>query len=159
MSLRRRSCALAVGAALLFGPLAARADVAVSGAVSKPLTLTAAALAAEPQVGIHVAFNTDHGPQSADYTGVLLWTVLQKAGLVAGSAKGGNLRHGILVTGSDGYGALLSVGELNPDFAGLQAILAVTQDGKPIQEGVRLVVPGDKRGGRSVRNVVGVEVQ
>jgi len=54
---------------------------------------------------------------------------------------------------------LLSAGELDPAFAGIQAILAVTENGQPIQEGVRLVVPGDKKRGRSVRRIVSVAVE
>ena len=156
---RRFGVTLAVTALLVAAPMAARADVTVSGAVAKPLTLTPAALAAEPQTSLHVEFNTEHGPQSADFAGVPLWSVLQQAGLVAGSAKGGKLRHGILVVGTDGYGALLSEGELDPDFAGRQVILALTQNGQPIKDGIRLVVPGDKKGGRSVRGVATIEVE
>ena len=141
------------------GASLAGAQVAVTGAVSKPLTLTVAELAAEPQVTIHSSFNTSHGPESADYAGVPLWSVLQKAGVVDGTAKGGPLRHGILVTAADGYGVLLSIGEINPDFANVGAILAIRKDGQPLEEGVRLVVPGDKKGGRSVRHVTGIEVQ
>ena len=56
---------------------------------------------------------------------------------------------------------LLSIAELDPEFAGTQAILAVTRDSQPLSadEGVRLVVPGDKHGGRRVRHVVRIEVQ
>lgn len=138
---------------------AAFAQVAVTGAVTKPLSLTAADLAAEPQITIHASFTTSHGVETADYAGVSLWSVLQKAGLVDGPAKGGPLRHGILVTAADGYGVLLSIGEINPDFANDGAILAIRKDGQPLEEGVRLVVPGDKKGGRSVRHVTGIEVQ
>jgi DMSO/TMAO reductase YedYZ molybdopterin-dependent catalytic subunit len=137
------------------------AQVAVTGAIAKPLSLTAAELAADPLVTIHSSFMTGHGAESADYAGVPLWTVLQRAGLVDGTAKGAHLRHGILVTGADGYGVLLSAGELDPEFAGVQVILAIRKDGQPLagDEGVRLIVPGDKRGGRSVRHVVKIEVQ
>lgn len=141
------------------GASAASADVAVTGAVAQPLTVTAADLAAGPLVTIHASFNTSHGVETADYAGVPLWTVLQKAGLVDGTAKGAHLRHGILITGADGYGVLLSIGELDPDFAGDGAILAVRKDRQPLEEGIRLVVPGDKKGGRSVRHVVGIEVE
>ena len=154
-----RLVAALVAAWLSFGATAAWAQVAVSGTVSKPLTLTAADLAAYPQITIHVSFNTSHGVETADYAGVPLWAVLQKAGVIDGAAKGGHLRHGILVIGADGYGALLSIGEVDPDFANDQAILAIRKDGQPLDEGVRLVVPGDKKGGRSVRHVVGIEVQ
>ncbi|GGF48282.1 molybdopterin-binding oxidoreductase [Aliidongia dinghuensis] len=150
-----------VVAALALAAPSAWADVAVTGAVTKPLALTPAALAAEPLVSLHVAFATSHGDEAADYAGVPLWTVLQRAGLVDGQAKGAHLRHGILVTGADGYGVLLAIGELDPEFAGKQVILAVKRDGQPLagDEGVRLVVPGDKRGGRSVRHVVKIEVE
>jgi DMSO/TMAO reductase YedYZ molybdopterin-dependent catalytic subunit len=156
-----RALLLAAAASLALGVPAARADVAISGAVAKPLTLTPATLAAEPQVALHIAFQTGHGDEAFDYAGVPLWAVLQQAGVVDGPAKGGHLRHGILVTGADGYGVLLSMGEIDPEFAGKQVILAVTRDGQPLtgDEGVRLVVPGDKRGGRSVRHVVKIEVQ
>lgn len=157
--MRRRLAGALVAAWLSFGASAAWAQVAVSGTVSKPLTLTVADLAADPQVTIHVSFNTSHGVETADYAGVPLWAVLQRAGVVDGAAKGGHLRHGILVTGADGYGVLLSIGEVDPDFANDGAILAVRKDGQALDEGVRLVVPGDRKGGRSVRHVVGIEVR
>lgn len=150
---------LALG--LLLGAPAGWAQVAVTGTVTKPLTLSAADLAADPLVTLHISFSTGHGTETADYAGVPLWTVLQRAGLVDSAAKGGHLRHGILVTGADGYGVLLSIGELDPDFANVQVILAVRKDGQPLagDEGIRLVVPGDKKGGRSVRHVVKIEVE
>jgi hypothetical protein len=146
---------------LTLGAGAVRADVAVTGAVAKPLTLAPADLLAQPPVALHISFSTSHGPETADYAGVPLWIVLQQAGLVDSQAKGGHLRHGILVTGADGYGVLLSIGELDPEFANVQVILAVRKDGQPLagDEGVRLVVPGDRKGGRSVRHVVKIEVQ
>jgi DMSO/TMAO reductase YedYZ molybdopterin-dependent catalytic subunit len=157
--MRRQLLAAFAVAWLSCGASAAWAQVAVTGTVSKPLTLTVADLSAEPLVTIHSSFNTSHGVETADYAGMPLWVVLQKAGVVDGTAKGGHLRHGILVTGADGYGVLLSIGEIDPDFANDGAILAVQKDGKALEERVRLVVPGDKKGGRSVRHVVGIEVQ
>jgi len=157
--MRRRILGTLAAVWLSFGASAALAQVVITGAVSKPLTLTVADLAAEPQVTLHVSFNTSHGAETADYTGVPLWSVLQQAGVVDGTAKGGHLRHGILITAADGYGALLSIGEVDPDFANDGAILAVRKDGQPLDEGVRLVVPGDKKGGRSVRHVAEIEVE
>jgi len=157
--MRRRLLAALAALWLTFGASAAWAQVAVTGAVSKSLTLTVADLSADPLVTIHSSFNTSHGVETADYAGMPLWAVLQKAGVVDGTAKGGHLRHGILVTGADGYGVLLSIGEVDPDFANDGAILAVQKDGKALEEGIRLVVPGDKNGGRSVRHVVGIEVR
>ncbi|HEV2675463.1 MAG TPA: molybdopterin-dependent oxidoreductase [Aliidongia sp.] len=157
----RRLLPVLLAMGLLFGPSIGWAQVAVTGAVDKPLTLSAADLSAEPLVTLHISFNTSHGAEAAEYAGVPLWTVLQQAGLVDSQAKGGHLRHGILVTGADGYGVLLSIGELDPEFANVQAILAIRKDGQPLagDEGIRLVVPGDKKGGRSVRHVVKIEVQ
>jgi DMSO/TMAO reductase YedYZ molybdopterin-dependent catalytic subunit len=47
------------------------------------------------------------------------------------------------------------MGEIDPAFEGKQVLLAYEGDGKAIP--LRLVVPGDKRGGRAVKDVVRVE--
>ena len=45
------------------------------------------------------------------------------------------------------------------EFEGKQVLLAYRRDGQPIKGNVlRLVVPGDRHGGRSVRDVVRIEL-
>lgn len=49
--------------------------------------------------------------------------------------------------------------ELDPDFSGKKVLLAVSQDGDRLDEqGPRLVVPGDVKGGRYVSGVVRLDV-
>ena len=50
--------------------------------------------------------------------------------------------------------------EIDPEFEGKQVLLAYPMDDHAIGVGrLRLVVPGDKRGGRSVRDVARIEVR
>jgi hypothetical protein len=52
-----------------------------------------------PSTTINVTFETGNGKSSGHYTGVLLWTLLEKAGLVDEPGKNASLRHTLLVTG------------------------------------------------------------
>ena len=100
---------------------------------------------------------------SASFTGVPLWTLLYAAGLVTDpAARGGQLRHYVLATGSDGYEATFSLGELNPALGGGIApdLVAYAQDGGSLgTDGfARFVVPGNLAGGRYVSNLVSLQV-
>jgi DMSO/TMAO reductase YedYZ molybdopterin-dependent catalytic subunit len=65
----------------------------------------------------------------------------------------------IIILGRDGYRAVLALAEIAPEFEAKQVILAERMDGKPLDaEHLRVVVPLDKRGGRSVRDVARIEV-
>jgi hypothetical protein len=110
---------------------------------------------------VQVSLMTDKGTLAASYTGALLLSVLANAGPVDEAGKNAYLRHTFLVTGRDGYAVALSQGEIDPRYGGEQAILAYAKDGKLLDEseGIRLVVPNDKHGGRAVRDVVAIEVR
>jgi hypothetical protein len=74
------------------------------------------------------------------------------------------LRKYVVVTGSDCYEVILSLGEVRPDFGGSAQVLVAYAlgDGSPLSasEGaMRLVVPGDKKGGRYVSNIVRIVVE
>jgi len=159
----RSFCCAALVALVAFCGLSSQADevapgVAIAGQVQHPATLTVRDLQALPVTTVSVSFATDKGQERATYAGALLWSVISNAAPIDAPGKNTKLRHTILVTGRDGYAAALSEGELDPDFAGKQVLLAYEKDGKPIS-GVRLVVPGDLHGGRAVRDVVRIEVQ
>ena len=65
--------------------------------------------------------------------------------------KNDKLRVYVSATGTDDYQAIVAWGEFDPDFEAKLILLAVTQDGQSLAaEGLRLVVPGDIRGGRYV---------
>jgi len=56
--------------------------------------------------------------------------------------------------------ALLSTGEIAPDFGAKQALVAYQRDDEARGAGgFRLVMPGDKHGGRNVRDVVTIDVE
>jgi hypothetical protein len=74
------------------------------------------------------------------------------------------LRKYVSVIGTDCYEVLLSLGELRPDFGGSAQVLVAYAygDGSPLSssEGaMRLVVPGDKKGGRYVSNIARIVVR
>jgi DMSO/TMAO reductase YedYZ molybdopterin-dependent catalytic subunit len=137
------------------------AGVAIDGQVQTVQHLTVQDLQKLPSTSVTVNYVTGHGTETGTYTGALLWTLLNNAVLVNGPAKGAVLRHVVTVTGRDGYAVILSAGELSPDFEGKSVILAFAKDGQPLtpEDGLRLIVPGDKHGGRAVHDVVVIHVQ
>ena len=141
----------------------ASGGLTLSGLVARPGTYDAAALAALPATTERVTYTAAGQPVSAGFTGVSLWTLLTAAGLVTDPAiKNDELRFYVLATGSDGYEAAFSLGELDPRFGGGGAadLVAYAQDGQPLgTDGfARLVVPGDLAGGRYVSNLVSLQV-
>jgi hypothetical protein len=115
-------------------------------------------LQALPGVDVAIAQQTDHGPVEGKFHGVLLWTLIDKAGFAASPQKNAFLRDTILVTGKDGYAAAISEGEIDPTLEGKQVILALEKDGQSLER-PRLVVPGDAHAARSVHDVVSIVVQ
>lgn len=124
-----------------------------------PETLTLAQLRALPATSLTISFQTEHGREQAAYGGVLLWTVLEHAGMIDPAAPRDHVRQVITVTGLDGYTSVLALAEIDPSFEGKAVLLADVRNGAPIPDHPRLVVPGDRRGGRSVRDVVGISVR
>jgi hypothetical protein len=74
--------------------------------------------------------------------------------------KNSNLKHTLLITGRDGYGVALALAEIDPHYEGKQIIIAYA-GGEPSasMSSLRLVVPGDVHGGRSVRDVATIELR
>jgi DMSO/TMAO reductase YedYZ molybdopterin-dependent catalytic subunit len=133
--------------------------LSISHGTVAPVAPSMEELEALPVTTVHVAFGTEHGPMQAAFAGPLLFDVLQHMGAIDAAKPAGMVRQYVTVTGHDGYTAVLALGELSPDFEGKQVILAEKMDGKPLgPDHLRVVVPGDKRGGRSVRDVVRIAV-
>jgi hypothetical protein len=148
---------LAVGAPAL----AWSEDRAVlKGAVKQELVLDEALLKSLPAVTVDVTFETGEGKKSGRYTGVLLWALVEKAGTVDQPGKNAGLRHTLLITGRDGYAAAVALGEIDPHYEGKSVILAYAGGDPPASFGaLRVVLPGDAHGGRSVRDVAAIEVK
>ena len=127
---------------------------AVSGAVATPKTFNLAALQSLPA--------TTQTVGGSLYTGVTLWNLLNTGtGLKTDPAlKNATLSMYAVATGSDGYKALVALGEIDPGFGNRTALVAYSVGGAGLgANGVaRLVVPGDTKLGRSVSNLVAIEV-
>ena len=132
--------------------------LAIQGRVEHSRTLALADLQALPPVTVEVEHAHERDAQRHTFTGALLWPLLTAAGPVDEPGKRTFLQHTVLARGQDGYAVALAVGELDPNFEGKQVLIAYAQDGKPLP-GLRLVVPADTRGGRSVHDLVAIEVR
>jgi molybdopterin-binding protein len=104
-----------------------------------------------------VTYQTDRGPVTAHFSGVLLWSLIA-AGGIDDDSKGAELHHAIRITAKDGYVVVTSTGEIAPDFGGKAVLVAYERDDKRL-DGFRIVMPGDKHGGRNVRDVTTIEVE
>jgi len=137
----------------------AAAALALEGKLKHPQSLDLAALHRLPADQVQVSFESERGTTTASYTGVRLWEVLATAGGIDDDEKGAEIRHVIKITGRDGYVVVLSTGEIAPDFGGKPALIAYRRDDEPLGEaGLRLVMPGDKRGDRNVRDIVAIRI-
>jgi hypothetical protein len=118
---------------------------------------TPATLAALPHKTVTV-FN-EHAKANQSYSGVPLIDLLTRLG-VPDKPHGKDLRLYLLAEGSDGYEAVYSVAEVNPDVHSATVIVADTLDGKPLADSgpLQLVATGEKRPARWVRNLVAVRV-
>lgn len=141
-----------------FAAAQAAPSIAVTGAVPQPLSLTAADLAGMPRATVKMMNN---GIETV-YEGVWLSDILKKAGMRLGEAlRGPALATYVLASASDGYQVVFSLAELDPDMTEEQFLLADKANGKLLfgENGAfRLVIPKDKRGARSVRQLTKLEV-
>ena len=70
--------------------------------------------------------------------------------------RGANMAVCVVAGGSDGYQAAFALAEFDPAFTDQVILVADHRDGQPLnsREGpLRLIVPGDKRPARWVRNL------
>jgi DMSO/TMAO reductase YedYZ molybdopterin-dependent catalytic subunit len=95
------------------------------------------------------------------WEGVTLVDILGQAGVPMGKQlRGRALATFVRVTATDGYQVVFSLGELDLGLGHQQAILVDSHGGQPLTEDgpFRLLVPGDTRPARWVRNVRSIEV-
>jgi DMSO/TMAO reductase YedYZ molybdopterin-dependent catalytic subunit len=143
-------------------------EFSLSGAVKTPGTYNLASLEALPATRETVTFLSSGTSVTATFIGVSTWTLLTDAGIVTNPAiKNDILNYYLQATGSDGYSAIFSLGELDPMFGGslmspdlIAYEMVVDNVDEPLGSSgfARVVVPGDARGGRYVSNLVSLEV-
>ncbi|WP_345567717.1 hypothetical protein [Nonomuraea rosea] len=135
--------------------------MALSGEVRVPAWLSVAALRSMPQREMTVSFECrTSGPRRHYFTGPLLIDVLQAAQpLFDPGERKDRLRFLIAVRGRDGHRAVLSWGEIDPEFGNTAALLAVSMDCRALDEqGPHLVMPGDRCGARHISQVTDLGV-
>ena len=127
----------------------------VDGQVLNPLTLTADGL------------RRDYTPQTvavtdaSTFTGVSLWDIIGSAQPNDNAdVKNNRLSLYLVVTASDGYQVVIALGDIDPDYGAQTILLAYEENGAPLAGNtLRLVVPGDKQGGRSVTGVANISLR
>ena len=145
------------------GPIKRVESFEIKGAVEHPRTFVIANLQAKTATTQDISQKTGKGTMTGKFTGVLLWTLLQDAGIkTTQGLKNDIIRHTVLITASDGYSTLLSTGELDPEFGGEPAMIAYAKDDKPLEDRdgfAKLLILGDKSAGRAISGVVSIEVR
>ena len=143
--------------AAVVSPLNAQ-EIAVQNESGATIKMTAADLAALPHQQVSVE---DHG-KTVRFEGVPVRLVLEKAGVTFGDTlRGKRLASCLLVEAADGYRVVIALPELDPGFTDRVILLADKADGHPLdsKEGpFRVVVPGEKRMARWVRQVTTLKV-
>lgn len=120
-------------------------------------TITAAQRATLPRITGRATFHD----APVLYEGHDLRDVLRLAGVSADSLRGPALRRVVILVGADGYAASISLSDLDPNIGARQAVLVDREDNAPLPADrgpLRIIVVGDKRPTRWVRQVVRIEI-
>lgn len=131
----------------------------VQRAGKSPQTLSLETIAGLKSFSQRAALGGGADETGNQWTGPLLWDVLAAAGMVEEARPRDQARLAVRITGADGYMAVVALGEISPQFADRPIQLADHMNGMPLPSpGLRLIVPGDRLGGRSVRDVVRIDI-
>ncbi|MDX9750129.1 MAG: molybdopterin-dependent oxidoreductase [Flavobacteriales bacterium] len=146
---------------LLAGAATAQADTATVHVVRKgcDAVLTMERLRTLP---VHEATITERDGNTATFQGVWLSDALDLGcDSTVHLDKHGTLRAVVKVTAADGFTAVVAMAEVADAFSARPVLLAWARNGQPLGERhgpLRLVVPGDIKPGRNVRQVKRLEV-
>jgi Oxidoreductase molybdopterin binding domain len=125
----------------------------------KTLTLSPNELAALPHKSV-VVFNA-HNKANETYSGVPLADLLSTAGVPLGESVRGKLfMTGIVAEGTDNYGVLYSLAEVDPSIHTGDVIVADMLDGKRLEKdgAFKMVSSEERRPARWVRNLTAISV-
>ena len=144
---------------VLAGPAAAQAgDSLLLEAPGARLVVHAADLAPLPHDTMRVRF---HEQPAQLYAGVPLPALLQLVGVRSDSLRGRQLTLRIVIEASDGYRVVLALSDLDPTLGGRRVLVANQVDGQPLpakEAPYRLLIAGDERPSRWMRQVVAIRV-
>jgi DMSO/TMAO reductase YedYZ molybdopterin-dependent catalytic subunit len=134
------------------------------GDLPNPRRIDASELHKLPRVEALTADPHDPGKEII-YSGTPLVEVLKAGGLLLDSDMAGireTVTITVLVEATDGYRAVFSLAELDSELTDRVILLADTKDGQPLpprEWPFRIIVPGEKRPARWVRQVTAVTVR
>lgn len=138
----------------------ANATLRVNGKVERHLVLSEADLQALPHKHLAV---TDEKGTPVTYDGVPVVELLRRAGVPLGKQlRGPQMRLYVIADAADGYRVVFALPEFDPDFTDRAIILADRRDGHvlaPPEGPFRLIVPGEKRHARWVREVTALDIE
>jgi len=125
----------------------------IDGVAHGPLALRAPEL--RPGFAPQTVAVSYEGSTATTYTGAALWDVL------GGAQAGAGVSRYIVATGADGQQVVFSWGEIDPAYGGVMVLVAYEVDGAPPDGGTGLIlgVPGDRRDGRTVHDLVHLSVR
>lgn len=157
--MKRRLLLVAWASVALSGVVRAQDGVLrVTGTVPHALTLNRDEVANMP----HQSVTASAQNQSGRFDGVPLIELLKRAGVPTGEAiRGPELAKCVVVTGADGYRVVFALAELDAAFTDRIVLLADKRNGATLPDDAlpyQLIVPGEKRPSRWVRQVVSIEV-
>ena len=145
---------------LLVASCAGAQSLKVQSQDGSTVTLTAADLRALPHRVLDLKDPHDGKPLKFD--AIPLKAVLEKGGVTLGdSLRAKRVSQCLLVQAADGYSAVIALPEIEPEFTSGEVFLADGQDGKPLDAKagpLRIVIPGDKRMARWVRQVTALKI-
>jgi hypothetical protein len=135
------------------------AMLTVQGIGGTSATLSVSDLSKLPQQTVKV---TDHGTP-ATFEGVLLTDVLAKVDLPVGEKfHSTGASYFMVAEAKDGYRAVFAWAELDSSFVDKAVYVVTKRDGKPLSDKdgpFQLVVPGEKRTARWVRQVTALRIR
>ena len=125
----------------------------------RPTKIMGADLAMMPRTSV----TTTVRGADVTYEGVSIRELLTRVGVPVGEAlRGKELAQAVVVSGADGYKVAFGIAEFDPAFTDRVGILADRKNGTPLggnEAPFLLVLTGEKRPARWVRQVVSIEVQ
>jgi hypothetical protein len=157
-SLRFGLAAVVALASLALVSVGKAQEIAVQNESGAAVKLSASDIAALP----HQSVSVDDRGKTVKFEGVPVKLVLEKAGVSFGeSLRGKRMATCLLVEAADDYRVVFALPELDPGFTDRVILLADKADGHPLdsKEGpFRIIVPGEKRMARWVRQVTILKV-
>ena len=141
------------GLTVVAAPLAAQSALHVDAGNGATRTFSRAQLEALARDTLRT--EGGHAPP-ATFQVVSVGRLLSEVGITLDSLRSGDLRRVVLAEARDGYTVVFSLGELSKPLGAQSLWIAVRREGLEIPESegpFRLLVPGDTRGARAVRQL------